>query len=70
MTERNVKAHTSDELVEKIRQEFPEIDAARAHRLIRIFAAHMKEAAAKARLGQELRDAFRQVYGNKFGSKG
>jgi hypothetical protein len=69
MTESNFKAHTSDELVEKIRREFPDIDAARAHRLIRIFAEHMKEATEKARIAQELRDAFRQVYGTKFGSK-
>jgi hypothetical protein len=32
-----------NELVERIRREFPDIDAARAHRIVKIFAEHMRE---------------------------
>ena len=63
------KAHTSQELAEKIQREFPDIDDGRAHRLIRIFVEHMREAAGKASIAQELRDAFRQAYGSRFNSR-
>ncbi len=36
-----------NELVEKIRREFPEINADQAHRIVRIFAEHMRETIKK-----------------------
>ncbi len=36
-----------NELVEKIRREFPDIDATRARRIVKIFAEHMRETIKK-----------------------
>ncbi len=36
-----------NELIEKIRREFPDIDAVRARRIVKIFAEHMRETIKK-----------------------
>jgi len=43
----DMSVHT--ELVDRIRREFPDIDRARADRLVRIFTAYMTEVVEKAR---------------------
>jgi hypothetical protein len=40
-------ANTGNDLVEKIRREFPDLDTDRAHRIVKIFAEHMRETIKK-----------------------